>query len=193
LRHPILYAEQFWLKQRLGVVFLLGVGAFMTIYTLTQGHGQIGSGSLVWLAYVPAGLLLYLALRFYRQRHQLRVGDKGITVGKLLSSVEIDYDRIRSVRVQPLRNHFQDSRSRMGRQPITRPLLDEPAVFFKFQGDPEEITRLHKQLGPRLDHDGIAAFPVKDPEAVVQHVSAHIPRATAQANLGGGKRRKRRR
>ena len=191
-RHQILYAEQFWRKQRLAPFFLLAMGLIMGPWTLSQTR-RLDFSNLVWLAYVPAGLLVLGLLWYYRRRHHVEVAPDGLRIHKMRGSVTIDYDSIRSVRVQPLRAHFQDNRARMGRQPITKALLDEPAVFVRLAGEDGETSQVGRKLGPRLHHQGVAAFPVADAEGLARQVSAHLPRGQGSANLGGAKRRKRRR
>ena len=187
--HPIRYAEQFWLKQRFAVVFLVGLGVAMTGYTWYVTHRIESAG--IWLAYIPAGLLLYAGIRYYRYKLHARVEEDGVVISKLGKSVRLGYDQIRSVRVQPLRHHFPESRKRLI-NPMTRPLLDEPALYLKLTGDPEELARVAKALGPRFFADGTAVFPVNDPESLAGEISPRLPQKQA-ANLGGGRRQKRRR
>jgi hypothetical protein len=189
-RHPNLYAHQMWRQQRFFAGFLVAVGLVMTVL-LTYEHQLNRSTNLVWLAYVPAGLLLGGAFLLYRRRSHVQPTDGGLKVSTLTSSVTIAYDTIRSVKVQQLNTHFQDKRKRMV-APMMKPLIDKPALFIRVRGSDEEIAAIHKQLGSRLMHEDTIAIPVADADAVAWEINAHLPERLGQ-NQGGGKRRKRRR
>src|SRR5258708_7686847 len=67
LRQPILYADQLWRQQRFFAGFLVAVGLVMTILLIYQG--QIAkSANLIWLLYIPSGLLLGGAFLLYKRR-----------------------------------------------------------------------------------------------------------------------------
>lgn len=75
---------------------------------------------------------------------------------------------------------------------ITKPLMDKPALFIRLRGDEEEVGAIRKKLGARLAYEDTIAMPVPDADAVAWAIAAHLPMNVGQ-NLGGGKRRKRRR
>src|SRR6202163_2841338 len=130
-RHPILYADQLWRQQRFFAGFLVAVGLVMTVLLIYQG--QIAkTANLIWVLYIPSGLLLGGAFLLYKRRSYVEAQDAGVKIGTLRSSVLIDYDRIRGVRVQPLRLAFQDRRSRMI-APMMKPLIDKPALFVRLR------------------------------------------------------------
>ena len=101
---------------------------------------------------------------------------------------------IRSVKALPLRQHFQDKRSRMI-APIMKQHIDKPAVFIKVRGDETELAQIKKRLGifrSRLMFEDTIAIPVPDADTVVWEISAHLPERIGQ-NQGGARRRKRKR
>ena len=196
LRHPILYAEQMWKRQRLWAFFLVIAGVGFTIL-FTGRSRKLDSNALIFLFYIPSGLLLLGILMYYRRRSYLQVTEAGLRVSNLFSSVLIDWDLIRSPRVQPLRLAFQEKRKRMV-TPLIRPLMEEPALFIRFRGDDDEVARISKKLGTRFAFEGMAAFPIPDPEAAIGELAAWVPTGSAAAasagrNLGGARRTKRRR
>jgi hypothetical protein len=121
VRQPILYADQLWRQQRFFAGFLIAVGVVMTALLVYQGQ-LTHTANLIWLLYVPSGLLLGGAFLLYKRRSYVEALDSGVKVSTLRSSVLIDYNRIRGVRVQPLKLAFQDRRSRLV-APIIKPLL----------------------------------------------------------------------
>ena len=189
-RQPILYADQLWRQQRFFAGFLIAVGVVMTILLIYQG--QISkSANLIWVLYIPSGLLLGGAFLLYKRRSYVEAQDDGVRIGTLRSSVLIDYDRIRGVRVQPLKLAFQDRRSRMI-APMMKPLIEKPALFVRLRGDDEELAAIKKRLGARMMYEDTIALPLRDADAVAWEISSRLPDRLGQ-NQGGGKRRKRRR
>ena len=189
-RQPILYADQLWRQQRFFAGFLIAVGVVMTILLIYQG--QISkSANLIWVLYIPSGLLLGGAFLLYKRRSYVEAQDDGVRIGTLRSSVLIDYDRIRGVRVQPLKLAFQDRRSRMI-APMMKPLIEKPALFVRLRGDDEELAAIKKRLGARMMYEDTIALPLRDADAVAWEIGSRLPDRLGQ-NQGGGKRRKRRR
>ena len=141
--------------------------------------------------YVPFGLLLGGGFLYYKRRSFVEPRDEGLVVSTLTSKVTIGYDKIRMVRVQPLGNAFLDARRRMI-VPIVKSLIDKPAFFVRIRGTDEELAAIKRTLGSRMFFDDTIALPVADPDAVVWGVNARLPEKLGQ-NLGGGRRRKRRR
>jgi hypothetical protein len=188
-RQPILYADQMWRQQRFFAGFLVAVGILMTGVLVYQGQLLIHS-NLIWSLYVPSGLLLGGGFLYYKWRSFVEAQDQGLKVSTLFSSVFIDYDQVRIVKVQQLNIAFQDRRSRMVAR-VMKPLLDKPALFVRLRGDEEQLAAIRKKLGARLVYDDTIAMPVPDPDAVAWAISAHLPERIGQ-NMGG-KRRKRRR
>ncbi len=189
-RHQNLYAHQLWLQQRFfaGILVVVGVIAVaLAIYS----HQLRNPSTAIWLIYVPSGLLLGGAVLLYRYRSAVHVSDDGVTVSTLLSKVTVDFDSIKSVKALPLRQHFQDGRSRMV-APIMKAHVDKPALFIRVRGDDAELAAMRKRLGARLMHDDTIAVPVPDPDGAVWEISSHLPERIGQ-NLGGSRRRKRRR
>jgi hypothetical protein len=188
-RQPILYADQMWRQQRFFAGFLIAVGALMTGVLLYQGQLLLHS-NLIWSLYVPSGILLGGGFLFYKWRSYVEPQDQGLKVSTLLSSVVIDYDQIRLVKVQPLNIAFQDRRARMIAR-IMKPLVDKPALFVRLRGDEEQIAAIRKKLGARLAYEDTIAMPVPDPDAVAWAISSHLPERIGQ-NQGGQRRRRRR-
>jgi hypothetical protein len=189
-RQPILYADQLWRQQRFFAGFLIAVGVVMTILLIYQGQLS-KTANLIWALYIPSGLLLGGAFLLYKRRSYVEAGEDGVKIGTLRSSVLIDYDRIRGVRVQPLKLAFQDRRSRMI-APMMKPLIEKPALFLRLRGDDEEVTDVKKLLGARMMYEDTIALPLRDADAVAWEISSRLPDRLGQ-NQGGGKRRKRRR
>ena len=189
-RQPILYADQLWRQQRFFAGFLVLVGLGMT--ALLVYKGQLNQTSnLIWLMYVPSGLLLGGAFLLYKYRSFVEPLDEGLKVSALRSSVLIDYDDIRSVKVQPLKLAFLDKRKRMV-APMMKPLLERPALFVRLRNDEAEIAAIKKKLGGRVVYDDMIALPLKDADALSWEISSRLPDRLGQ-NQGGGRRRKRRR
>src|SRR5207253_7129270 len=128
-------------------------------------------------------------LLYYRRRSRVEVTDEGLRIGLLLSDLLLEYDLVRSVRVQPLDRHFQDSRKKLVR-PISRPLMPRPALYVRLKGDPDRLARIRKKLGSQLYADDTVALPVPDPDALSWEITARLPER-AGVNLGGRRRRKR--
>lgn len=179
-----------WKQQRFFAGFLVVVGLVMT-GILIQQNALLKNSNVIWLLYMPSGLLLGGAFFYYKWRSYVEAEDAGLKFSMLFSSIVIDYDMIRLVKVQPLSVAFQDSRSRMVARAI-KPLLEKPALFVRLRGNEDEVAAIVKRLGTRIAYDDTIAVPVPDADAVAWSISAHLPERVGQ-NLGGGKRRKRRR
>jgi hypothetical protein len=193
VRHQVLYAHHLWLQQRFFAGLLLLAGVVATGIAIYQGQ-LFSPAFAVWLIYIPTGILLGGAILLYRWRSNLRVLENGVRISSMFSDVVIDYDSIRSVKALPLRQHFQDKRSRMI-APIMKQHIDKPAVFIKVRGDETELARIKKRLGifrSRLMFEDTIAVPVPDADTVVWEISAHLPERIGQ-NQGGARRRKRKR
>jgi hypothetical protein len=189
-RHQNLYAHHMWRQQRFFAGFLVAVGLIMTGVLIYQ-HQLNRSSNVIWLLYIPSGFLLGGAFLYYRWRSHVQPLDGGVKVSTLFSSVLIGYDSIRNVRVQPLNAHFQDGRKRMV-APIMKQQIDKPALFIRLRGDDEELAAIKKRLGSRLMHEDTIAIPVPDADALAWEITSHLPERLGQ-NLGGGRRRKKRR
>jgi hypothetical protein len=189
IRHQNMYAHHMWMQQRFFAGFLVLIGIAMTAI-LVFDH-KLVAGNLLWLAYVPSGLLLGGGFLLYRWRHHVKVLDTGLRISTFFSHVLIDYDSIRLVKVQVLRNHFQERRSRLIAR-IMKPQIDKPALFVRLRGDTTELAAIQKKLGARLMYEDTIAIPVPDADALAWEISPHLPERIGQ-NLGGGKRRKKRR
>ncbi len=189
-RQPILYADQLWRQQRFFAGFLVAVGVGMTALLLYKGQLTTTS-NLIWLLYIPSGLLLGGAFLFYKYRSFAESLDEGFKVSALRSSVLIPYENIRSVKVQPLSLAFLDKRKRMV-APMMKPLMGRPALFVRLRSDESEIAAIKKKLGGRVVYDDMIALPLKDADALSWEISSRLPDRLGQ-NQGGGRRRKRRR
>lgn len=192
MRHPILYAEQMWQKQRFWALLLIVIGLFASSW-LFYANRRLDNNLTVFLLYIPSGVLALGVFLYYRVRHHLETADDALIIRNLFSTIRIDYDSIRSVRVAPLESHFQDGFKSQQRVPVIRPLLKEPAIFIRLRGEDEELARIGRRLGSRIYHGGLIAVPVADPQAAADEISVHLPeRAGRQGNLGGARRRRRR-
>ena len=147
--------------------------------------------NLIWLMYIPSGLLLGGAFLVYKWRSYIEPLDAGVKVSALRSSVLIDYDDIRNVKVQPLKLAFQDNRKRMV-APMMKPLLERPALFIPLRNDESSMAAIKKTLGARVVFDDMIVLPLRDADAVSWDISSRLPDRLGQKQ-GGGKRRKRRR
>ena len=189
-RQRILYAEELWKWQRWYAGLLIVIGVFM-VGTVLYSRQPIGQGNAIWLLYAPVGLLLGAAFMYYRWRSFVEPLDSGLKISTLRSNIIIDYDSIRGVKVQPLSVAFQDQkRTKVAR--IYKTLLDKPALFVRVRGDDDEMALIKKKLGSRLFYDDTIAMPVADADAASWEIAARLPYRIGQ-NLGGGRRRKRRR
>lgn len=178
-----------WRQQRFFAGFLIAVGLLMTGVLVYQGQLLLHS-NLIWSLYVPSGVLLGGAFLVYKWRSYVEAQDQGLKVQTMMSSVMIDYDQIRLVKVQPLNVAFQDRRSRMVAR-VMKPLLDKPALFVRLRGDEEQVAAIRKKLGARLAYEDTIAMPVPDADAVAWAISSHLPERIGQ-NLGGQRRKRRR-
>jgi hypothetical protein len=190
VRQPILYADQLWRQQRFFAGFLVAVGIVMTVLLVSKGQLSQTS-NLIWALYIPSGLLLGGAFLLYKYRSFVEPVDDGLRVSALRSSTLIDYDNIRSVKVQPLKLAFQDNRKKMV-APMIKPLLERPALFIRLRYDDTAMAALKKKLGGRVVYDDMIVLPVRDADAVSWEISSRLPDRLGQ-NQGGGRRRKRRR
>jgi hypothetical protein len=189
-RQRILYAEELWRWQRFYAGLLVAVGV-VAIGVVLYSHQPLNSGNIIWLFYAPVGLLLGGAFLIYRWRSFVEPLDSGLKVSTLFSDVLIEYENIRMVKVQPLKVAFQDSRrAKVAR--IMKPLLDKPALFVRVRGDEEQLAAIKKRLGSRLFYEDTIAMPIPDADAASWEITAKLPYRMGQ-NLGGGRRRKRRR
>jgi hypothetical protein len=189
-RQRILYAEELWRWQRFYAGLLVVVGV-LAIGVVVYSRQPITSGNIIWLFYAPVGLLLGAAFLIYRWRSYVEPQENGLRVSTLFSNILIDYEDIRMVKVQPLKVAFQDSRrTKIAR--IMRPLLEKPALFVRVRGDEEQLAAIRKRLGSRLFYEDTIAMPVPDADAASWEIAAKLPYRMGQ-NLGGGRRRKRRR
>jgi hypothetical protein len=189
-RQQILYADQLWRQQRFFAGFLVAVGIGMTALLFFKGQ-LTQTTNLIWLMYIPSGLLLGGGFLLYKWRSFVEPQDDGLKVSALRSSVLIDYDSIRSVKVQPLKLAFQDNRKRMV-APMMKPLLERPALFVRLRYDDSSMAAIKKTLGARVVYDDMIALPVRDADSVSWDISSRLPDRLGQ-NQGGGRRRKRRR
>ncbi len=192
-RHQNLYAHHLWLQQRFFAGLLLLAGVVATGIAIYQGQ-LFSPAFAVWLVYIPTGLLLGGAILLYRWRSNLQVLESGVRISSMFASVDIDYESIRWVKALPLRQHFQERRSRMI-APIMKQHIDKPAVFIKVRGDETRLADIKKHLGifrSRLMDDDLIAVPVPDADTAVWDISAHLPERLGQ-NQGGARRRKRKR
>jgi hypothetical protein len=188
-RHQNLHAHHLWRQQRFFAGFLVAVGLVMTLLLIYQGQ-ITRTANLIWVLYIPSGLLLGGAFLLYRRRSHVQMQDNGVKVSNLLSTVVIPYDSIRSVKAMPLRQHFQDRRSRMI-APIMKQYVDKPALFIRVRADETELASMKKRLGARLMHEDTIAMPVPDADAAAWEIHSRLPDRLGQNQ--GGKRRKRRR
>ena len=90
-KQPILYADQLWRQQRFFAGFLIAVGLVMTILLVYQGQ-LAKTANLIWILYIPSGLLLGGAFLLYKRRSYVEAQDGGVKVGTLRSSVVINYE-----------------------------------------------------------------------------------------------------
>ena len=189
LRQPILYAELMWRNQRLWVLMLVLAGLVVSPAMFILQHQQFNSNTAVFLLYLPLGLLYGAAMLYYRQRSAVEVTADGVRVSRLIRSVVIGYDLIRSARVQKLELHFQEGRKRLVR-PISRPLMTKDALFLRLRAEDPRTAEVRRQLGSQIVADDMVAIPVPDPDAMAWEITSRLPERTS-VNLGGQRRRKR--
>jgi hypothetical protein len=191
VRQPIQYAEEMWRRQRFWALILVVAGvvasSFLLIFTPTKRFDQ---GTLIWLLYIPSGILLGGVLLYYRRRSYVDASDERLRVSNLLSAVDIDYSLIRGVRVQPLQAAFQETHRRRHQHPMAKPYLAKPALFIRLRKDDPVTVALVRKLGPRLAYEDTIALPIPDPDAFAWEITSRLPEKLGQ-NLGGRRRRKR--
>lgn len=194
MKHRILYADQEWKQQRILVAFLLIGGVFFGSQALTARS----KAGLIWLVYIPLGLLWGGFYLLRRSRHAVSAGDDGVHIGRTFSTLTIPYESIRTARVLPLRQFVPTAPGANGRKPYIAPPvkahLDTPSLVLRFQGEPSELAEVSKKLGRGGRHifDGSLVFPVNDAETVAREIAKHLPEGTG-SNLGGARRRGRKR
>src|ERR1700730_9098000 len=149
MHQPILYGEEMWKRQRPFPIFFILVGIVMSGVTLFTTWGKAVSNSWLFLAYVGSGLLYGGILLYYRWRARAEVTDAGLKIRNLLSSVVLDYDSIRSGRVQTLGRHLVDSRSLLVRAGNGN-LIPFPGLYVHLRAVDAELASLRKKLGPQL-------------------------------------------
>ncbi|MGH7777406.1 MAG: hypothetical protein ACREPI_09540 [Candidatus Dormibacterales bacterium] len=193
MKHRILYAEIDWRRQRTMYVIFMVLAVGFAGYTYVGQKERLSSAVLIWLIYIPilAALLAFLRLNVMRSYVEAR--EEGILVNRFFSSVLIAYDNIRSVRVQPLGQAYQDGRRRLGNRPGIKPLLERPGLFVRLRGDDDTVASLSKRLGGKLTFEGTAAIPIADAQGLADEIAGRLPASAGGSNLGGGRRRKRRR
>jgi hypothetical protein len=193
VRQPILYAEEMWRRQRTWALLLIVIGIVMSgveIYYVVALHRFDQQSSLIWLLYIPSGVLLLGVLWYYRRRHHVQIQDR-LRISNLLSAVEIDFDLIRSVRVQPLKTAFEPAHRRRHRSPITRPYEEKPALYVRLRREDPRAAAHIRKLGPRLAYEDWIVLPVPDPDALSWEIMSRLPERLG-SNQGGRRRRKRR-
>src|SRR5262245_5518330 len=178
-----------WRKQRTWVLLLIVLGVVMSATMIITRRGTFDTNAAIWLIYIAAGLVFGGLLLVYRQRNYAEVTDGGLRVSNLLRSVVIEYDLVRSARVQKLELHFQDKRKRYVR-PISRPLLARDALFIRLRAEDPRTGELRRRLGAQLASEDTVALPVPDADAMAWEVTSRLPERTG-VNLGGQRRRKR--
>ena len=188
-----MYAHHLWMQQRFYALLLLVIGFGTSALAIYQ-HQLFTGNFVAFVFYVPLGLLMAGGFLYYRWRSKVEVLDSGVKISNLLRSVVIDYDMVRWVKALPLRQHFEDGRSRRV-VPFMKRHVDKPAVFIKLRADEQQLAAIKKRLGifkSGLMDDDVIAIPVPDADVVVWEISSHLPERIGQ-NQGGARRRKRRR
>ena len=178
-----------WRNQRLWVFLLVVAGVVVSPTMLVLNHFRFDSNIAVFLLYLPLGLLYGAALLFYRYRSAVEVTGDGLRVSRLVRSVVIGYDLVRSARVQKLETHFQERRKRLVR-PMNRELIPKDALFVRLRAEDPRTDEIRRQLGSQLVADDTLAVPVPDPDAMAWEITSRLPERTG-VNLGGQRRRKR--
>jgi hypothetical protein len=191
LRQPILYAEVLWRRQRYLAGLLLIIGLVSTSVLLINPKMREAWGQqnfLIFLAYIPAGVLFLGALFYNRWRSYVKVTDDGLKISNLLHSVTIAWEDVRGARVQPLERHFQEGKRRV--PPAARDLAGEPALFVRLRADEDRVKEIRRLLGTNLTYEDTIAVPVHDPDALSWQITSRIPERVS-SNLGGKRRGKR--
>ena len=190
MRQRILYAEEMWRRQRL--FFLLPVlGIAFAAFTFYTNHYRFDNSVVVWLAYIPAGILFIGVMLLYRSRNYVEVTDSGVRIGRTFRTIAISYDLIRLARVQPLERYFQEI-GRRRHPPMVRALLPKPALFLRLRGDDARAAGIVRALGSQVAFEETIAVPIPDPDAMAWEITSRLPERQT-ANLGGQRRRKRHR
>ena len=192
MRQPILYAQEMWRRQRFWALILVVLGAVVSGYLfLFSPVRRFDQGTIIWLLYIPSGLLLGGVLLFYRRRHYIHAREDKLRISNLLSAVEIDYDQVRSVHVKPLEQHFAEADRRRYKHPMAKPYLNKPALYIRLRKEHPDTVAHVRKLGRRLASEDTIAVPVPDPDAAAWEITSRLP-ARAGQNQGGQRRRKRR-
>jgi hypothetical protein len=192
LRQPILYAVEMWRRQRLWLLMLVAIGVVAAGFSFWQRRSLGDTNTLIFLAYIPVAILVAGLMYYYRWRSNIQLADEGLRVSNLLGSIVIPYDCVRWAKVYPLQNHFNSNQRKRLVRPVSRPLMDKPALFVRFSGDDELMARVRKKLGRTYVDDDVLALPLPDPDAFSWELAGHLPTRVV-ANQGGQRRSKRRR
>lgn len=193
LKQPNLYAEELWKRNWFMAPFLLVMGAGFSIYFVAVVKTTRDVPILLAESLGGAALVL-LFFGGYRYLSYVKVTELGLRFNWTFpfSSAVIPYELIRSTRVADLSGFYPPGRKSFINS-MTRPLLDKPALYMKLGGDEATVARLSRKLGRRYVVDGTVAVPVPDPKSLAQEVSQRLPNRQLQQNLGGARRRPKRR
>lgn len=188
-----MYAHHLWMQQRFYALLLLVIGVGTSAIALYQ-HQLFSGNFIAFIFYVPLGLLMAGGFLYYRWRSKVEVTDGGVKISNAFTHALIDYDTIRWVKALPLKQHFENGRTRRV-VPFMKRHIEKPAVFIKLRADEPQLAAIKKRLGifkSGLMYDDMIAIPVPDADVVVWEISSHLPERLGQ-NQGGARRRKRRR
>ena len=143
MRHPILYADQVWRRQRWIVIFALLYAVSSNFWLLYLNHFRLNRETPLYLLFVLLAFLLFAGFQINKQRSYVEVEEDGLRVSRVLRSQLIRFEQIRSVKVLPLRTVTADL-PRRSITPAMKQLLDQPSLLIKLQGDPAQLAQTVK-------------------------------------------------
>ena len=193
LKQPNLYADELWKRNwfMAPILLLMGIGfsLYFVIYAKTTRDVPI-----LLAESLGGAALVLLFFGGYRYLSYVKVTEEGLRFNWTLpfSNALLPWEIIRNARVADLSGFYPPSRKSFINN-MTKPLLDKPALYMKLGGDDATVARLTRKLGRRYVVDGTVAVPVPDPKSLAQEVSQRLPNRQLQQNLGGSRRRKKRR
>lgn len=188
MRYQNLYTHEFWRRNMISTSILL------VVYIGILAYIWRGKNLAVIIAYAAlGGLLVFSIYGLYRSLSYVRPLENGLEFHWHVPfrSTIVAWDLIRNPKVGPLKTVYpKGARS----DNLAQALLEKPALLARLAANGDDVTRITRRLGRRYIFDGSLAVPVSNPQALAEEVSRRLPsRSLGTPNLGGGRRRKRRR
>jgi hypothetical protein len=188
VRYQNLYTHEFWRRNMISTSILL------VVYVGILAYIWRGQNLVLILAYAALGALLVFSIYgLYRSLSYVRARETGLELHWHVPfrSTIVAWDLIRNPKVAPLKAVYP--KGARG-DSMAQALLEKPALHARLAQDADQVARITRRLGRRYVFEGSLAVPVSNPQALAEEVSKRLPsRSLGTPNLGGARRRKRRR